>query len=98
MAQAEYGDYQCETKSLPEFKSPWPKDIIEDEVANAHLALKGTAPKTARDICLNEISKHELYDAELFKAKATGQKVVIAVCSTGLKVFERKAHGQLKQV
>jgi len=98
MAQAEYGDYHRETKTLPEIISPWPKDIMEEEVANAHIGLKGTAPKTARDTFLNEMSKHELYDAEIFKAKAAGQKVVLAVCSTGVKVFERKAHGKLKQM
>lgn len=98
MAQAEYGDYQSGTQRFLEFKSSCLKEIIADEeLAKAHASLKGTARKTARDTFLNEIAKEELYDAEIFKAKAGGQKVAVAVCSSGLKVFDRKSPGHLKQ-
>lgn len=97
MAQTEYGDYSHKKKRYPEFQSPWPREMMDEEVAKAHASLKGTLSTTARDTFLSEMAKEDLYDSETFKAKAGGQKVVVAVGSTGLKVFERKSHGQLKQ-
>jgi hypothetical protein len=97
MAQAEYGDYQSTTRRYPEFLSPWPRHLMEEEVAKVHASLKGTDSKTARDTFLHEMAKEDLFDAETFKAKAGREKVLVAVGSSGLKVYERKAHGQLKQ-
>ncbi|KAK3711930.1 hypothetical protein QZH41_009432, partial [Actinostola sp. cb2023] len=98
MVQVEYGDYNSEQKHYSEFLSLLPQQLMnEEEVTKAHASLKGTASKTARDIFLSELAKEELFDAETFKAKASGQKVLVAVGSTGLKVFERKLDGKLKQ-
>ena len=97
MAQAEYGDSDSKKRHNPEFLSPWPQDEMEEEVAKVHASLKGTDTKTARDNFLNEMAKEDLFDAEIFKAKAGGEKVLVAVGSSGLKVYERKPHGRLKQ-
>lgn len=97
MAQAEYGDYKSQKRHNPEFLSPWPQDLMEEEVAKVHASLKGTDSKTARDNFLNEMAKEDLFDAETFKAKACGEKIMVAVGSSGLRVYERKPHGRLKQ-
>ena len=67
------------------------------KIAEAHRNLEGMPSTAARDAFLNVMSKEELYDAEIFKAKASGQKVLVAVGSSGLKVYERRTHGKLKQ-
>lgn len=97
MAQVEYGDYLSTPKSYPQFFSPWCRKDMERKIAEAHRNLEGMPSTAARDAFLNVMSKEELYDAEIFKAKASGQKVLVAVGSSGLKVYERRTHGKLKQ-
>lgn len=70
---------------------------MERKIAEAHRKLEGMSSSVARDAFLNVMSKEELYDAEIFKAKAARQKVLVAVGSSGLKVYERRTHGKLKQ-
>lgn len=97
MAQVEYGDYSNTPKSYPQFLSPWSREDMERKIAEAHRKLEGMSSTVARDAFLNVMSKDELFDAEIFKAKASGQKVLVAVGSSGLKVYERRTHGKLKQ-
>lgn len=97
MAQVEYGDYSNTPRSYPQFLSPWCREDMERKIADAHKKLEGMSSPIARDAFLNVMSKEELYDAEIFKAKAGRQKVLIAVGSSGLKVYERRTHGKLKQ-
>ena len=97
MAQAEYGDYSYTPKSYPQFLSPWSRDDMERKITDAHKKLEGMSATVARDAFLNVMSKQELYDAEIFKARTCRQKVVVAVGSSGLKVYEKNIHGKLKQ-
>lgn len=98
MAQVEYGDMNSNTpRSYPQFLSPWCREDKERKVAEAHKKLEGMSSSAARDAFLNVMSKEELYDAEIFKAKAGRRKVLVAVGSGGLKVYERRTHGKLKQ-
>lgn len=98
MAQVEYGDLHSNApRSYPQFLSPWCRDDMERKIAEAHRKLEGMSSSIARDAFLNVMSKEELYDAEIFKAKSGGQKVLVAVGSGGLKVYERRTHGKLKQ-
>ena len=97
MAQVEYGDYLNTPTSYPQFLSPWSKEDMERQVTEAHKKLQGMSSPVARDAFLNVMSNDELYDAEIFKAKAGRQKVLVAVGSNGLKVYERRTHGKLKQ-
>ena len=95
MAQLEYQDYSSKPKSC--FLSPWSRDDMERKIADAHKKLQGMTPTVARDAFLNVMSKEELYDSEIFKAKEGRRKVLVAVGSSGLKVYERRTHGKLKQ-
>ena len=56
------------------------------------------SPKAARDDFLIFMAKKELYNAEIFKAKTGGSKIYVSVGSAGLKVFERKIDGKVKQM
>lgn len=97
MAQAEYGDFSRPPKSYPQFLSPWSKEDMERKIAESHRNLEGTSSTIARDAFLNIISKEDVYDAEVFKARTGRQKVLVAVGSNGLRVYERRTHGKLKQ-
>ncbi|XP_074613295.1 E3 ubiquitin-protein ligase MYLIP-like [Acropora palmata] len=97
MAQAEYGDFSRPPKSYPQFLSPWPGEDMERKIAGSHRNLEGTSSTIARDAFLNIMSKEDLYDAEVFKARTGRQKVLVAVGSNGLRVYERRTHGKLKQ-
>lgn len=97
MAQVEYGDYSNTPRSYPQFLSPWCREDMDRKIAQAHQNLEGMSSSVASDAFLNVMSKEELYDAENFKAKQGRQKVLVAVGSSGLKVYERRTHGKLKQ-
>lgn len=97
MIQAEYGDYSYRPKIYPQFLSPWSGEDMEKKIADAHKKLEGMTTTIARDSFLNVMSKEELYDAEIFKARTCRRKVLVAVGSSGLRVYERKTHGKLKQ-
>lgn len=97
MAQVEYGDYSNMPRIYPQFLSPWGREDMDAKIAEAHQKLQGMPSSVARDSFLNVMSKEELYDAENFKAKTGKQKVMVAVGSSGLKVYERRTHGKLKQ-
>ena len=99
-AQVEYGDYVFGKKSenYSQLLNPsWANREVEKQVAEAHRKLEGMESSAARDTFLNVMSKEELYDAEIFKAKTGHQKVLVAVGSSGLKVYERRTNEKLKQ-
>lgn len=100
-AQVEYGDYTVYRKTSANYSQllnpSWTNREVEKQVAEAHRKLEGMESSAARDTFLNVMSKEELYDAEIFKAKTGHQKVLVAVGSSGLKVYERRANGKLKQ-
>lgn len=99
-AQVEYGDYVYgkTAENYSQLLNPsWTNREVEKQVAEAHRKLEGMESSAARDTFLNVMSKEELYDAEIFKAKTGHQKVLVAVGSSGLKVYERRTNGKLKQ-
>ena len=99
-AQVEYGDYVYwkMSENYSQLLNPsWTNREVEKQVAEAHRKLEGMESSAARDTFLNVMSKEELYDAEIFKAKTGHQKVLVAVGSNGLKVYERRTNGKLKQ-
>lgn len=99
-AQVEYGDYfywKMSEKYSQLLNPFWTNREVEKQVAEAHRKLEGMESSAARDTFLNVMSKEELYDAEIFKAKTGHQKVLVAVGSHGLKVYERRTNGKLKQ-
>lgn len=99
-AQVEFGDYVYgkTSENYSQLLNPsWTNREVEKQVAEAHRKLEGMESSAARDTFLNVMSKEELYDAEIFKAKTGHQKVLVAVGSSGLKVYERRTNGKLKQ-
>lgn len=98
MAQAEYGDLSSTPQHNPEFLSPWPQKEMGKQVFEEHAKLEGMISQVARDRFLNFMAKKELYNAEIFKAKTGGNKVLVSVGSSGMKVFERKTNGKLKEM
>lgn len=96
IGQTEYGD-SIYPLPIPDFIAPWTRQEIMGRISDEKKALRGMSQKSAQLAFLNLLAKEELYDCEIFKAKALGEKVNVAVGNSGLKVFERKASENLRQ-
>lgn len=96
MAQTEYGDSNYPLP-LPDFIASWTRQVIMKKISEEKKLLRGMTPKAAQLAFLNLLAKAEMYDCEIFKAKALGEKVVVAVGKSDLKVFERRSSENLRQ-
>ena len=78
--------------------SPSKINAFEIDIKNEHEKLKGISESVAKIKFITLLSKTEFYFCDLFKVKLGGEKLLVAVGTTGLQLLYRRSPQTTKEM